>query len=49
MRPKIRGANIGLYQASFLLRDYGFEFEDLPFGANGHLPLQVDPKVGWAK
>ncbi len=38
-----------LYQASFLLRDYGFEFEDLPFGANGHLPLDTDPKVGWAK
>jgi len=37
-----------LYQASFLLRDYGFEFEDLPFNANGHLPLHTDPKVGWA-
>jgi predicted DNA-binding helix-hairpin-helix protein len=38
-----------LYQASFLLRDYGFEFEDLPFGATGNLPLESDPKVGWAK
>ena len=38
-----------LYQASFLLRDYGFEFEDLPFGQNGHLPLDADPKLAWAK
>lgn len=38
-----------LYQASFLLRDYGFEFEDLPFHADGRLPLDVDPKLGWAK
>lgn len=38
-----------LYQASFLLRDYGFEFEDLPFGKSGHLPLDADPKVGWAR
>ena len=38
-----------LYQASFLLRDYGFEFEELPFGPTGHLPLETDPKVGWAK
>jgi predicted DNA-binding helix-hairpin-helix protein len=37
-----------LYQASFLLRDYGFEFEDLPFDPKGHLPLHTDPKVGWA-
>jgi predicted DNA-binding helix-hairpin-helix protein len=38
-----------LYQASFLLRDYGFDLEDLPFKANGHLPVDQDPKVGWAK
>jgi predicted DNA-binding helix-hairpin-helix protein len=38
-----------LYQASFLLRDYGFEFEDLPFTQKGNLPLDVDPKLGWAK
>jgi predicted DNA-binding helix-hairpin-helix protein len=38
-----------LYQASFLLRDYGFEFEDLPFQADGRLPLDADPKLGWAK
>ena len=38
-----------LYQASFLLRDYGFDVEDLPFRADGHLPLNLDPKVGWAR
>jgi len=37
-----------LYQASFLLRDYGFDLEDLPFRADGHLPVDLDPKVGWA-
>lgn len=37
-----------LYQASFLLRDYGFDLEDLPFTPTGRLPLEVDPKLGWA-
>lgn len=40
---------IRLYQASFLLRDYGFGMEELPFRAGGNLPLEVDPKVAWAK
>ena len=38
-----------LYQASFLLRDYGFEFEDLPFSKAGNLPLDADPKLAWAQ
>jgi predicted DNA-binding helix-hairpin-helix protein len=38
-----------LYQASFLLRDYGFDLEDMPFKADGHLPVDLDPKVGWAR
>ena len=37
-----------LYQASFLLRDYDFELEELPFGENGNLPLSTDPKLAWA-
>jgi predicted DNA-binding helix-hairpin-helix protein len=37
-----------LYQASFLLRDYGFEPEDLPFVDGGYLPLGADPKRAWA-
>ncbi len=38
-----------LYQASFLLRDYGFDLEELPFEADGRLPLQTDPKMAWAQ
>jgi predicted DNA-binding helix-hairpin-helix protein len=38
-----------LYQASFLLRDYGFDTEDLPFDpATGNLPQYTDPKLAWA-
>ncbi|GAP14818.1 predicted DNA-binding protein with the Helix-hairpin-helix motif [Longilinea arvoryzae] len=38
-----------LYQASFLLRDYGFCLEDLPFEQTGFLPLTIDPKRAWAE
>jgi predicted DNA-binding helix-hairpin-helix protein len=38
-----------LYQASFLLRDYGFELEELPFETDGRLPVQTDPKLAWAR
>jgi predicted DNA-binding helix-hairpin-helix protein len=38
-----------LYQASFLLRDYGFGYEDLPLTPGGDLPLDVDPKLAWAR
>ncbi len=38
-----------LYQASFLLRDYGFQYEDLPFSGEGKLPLGSDPKLAWAR
>ncbi len=38
-----------LYQASFLLRDYGFDVEDIPFTDNGFLPLRTDPKLAWAR
>jgi predicted DNA-binding helix-hairpin-helix protein len=38
-----------LYQASFLLRDYGFDLEDMPFASNGNLPLPTDPKQAWAQ
>lgn len=41
-----------LYQSSFLLRDYGFSVEELPFQAAGagvgNLPTDVDPKRAWA-
>jgi predicted DNA-binding helix-hairpin-helix protein len=38
-----------LYEASFLLRDYGFNLEELPFDQNGHLPMDEDPKIAWAR
>jgi predicted DNA-binding helix-hairpin-helix protein len=38
-----------LYQASFLLRDYGFDLEDMPFTQDGNLPLPTDPKLAWAQ
>ncbi|HVN15986.1 MAG TPA: hypothetical protein VMT73_09630, partial [Anaerolineales bacterium] len=38
-----------LYQASFLLRDYGFDLEDLPFTKESNLPISTDPKSAWAQ
>jgi predicted DNA-binding helix-hairpin-helix protein len=38
-----------LYEASYLLRDYGFSMEELPFSAEGLLPLDIDPKSAWAR
>jgi predicted DNA-binding helix-hairpin-helix protein len=38
-----------LYQASFLLRDYGWNVEDLPFLTDGNMLLDMDPKRAWAE
>ncbi len=38
-----------LYQASFLLRDYGFDLEEMPFQPEGNLPVEIDPKLAWAR
>jgi predicted DNA-binding helix-hairpin-helix protein len=38
-----------LYQASFLLRDYGYALEDISLDEEGHLPLNKDPKLYWAE
>jgi predicted DNA-binding helix-hairpin-helix protein len=37
-----------LYQSDFLLRQYGFTYDDLIFDAQGNLPLHLDPKTAWA-
>jgi predicted DNA-binding helix-hairpin-helix protein len=37
-----------LYQADFMLRQYGFSAEELPFDRAGNLPLERDPKLAWA-
>jgi predicted DNA-binding helix-hairpin-helix protein len=38
-----------LYQASFLIRDYGYSTEDLVYQNSGNLPLDLDPKLAWAQ
>ncbi len=38
-----------LYQSSFLLRDYDFSMEEMPFAPGGNLPLDLDPKLAWAQ
>ena len=38
-----------LYQASFLLRDYGWSVEDLSFLNDGNLRTDIDPKRAWAE
>lgn len=40
---------VRLYQADFLLRDYGFSFSDFIFLPDGTLPLESDPKLLWAQ
>jgi predicted DNA-binding helix-hairpin-helix protein len=37
-----------LYQADWLLRDYGFAPNEVVYEANGNLPLAMDPKAAWA-
>ncbi|MGQ9490846.1 MAG: radical SAM protein [Anaerolineae bacterium] len=37
-----------LYQADRLVRHYGFDAEELPFGPDGLLPSGLDPKATWA-
>jgi predicted DNA-binding helix-hairpin-helix protein len=44
--PELR--QLRLYQASFLLRDYGYDMEEMPFTQDGNLPLEKDPKSLWA-
>lgn len=40
---------VRLYQAFFLLRDYGFNMEDLDYKKDGFLSLDKDPKTAWAE
>jgi predicted DNA-binding helix-hairpin-helix protein len=37
-----------LYQTDFLMRRYGFKFDELIFRENGNLSLDTDPKEVWA-
>lgn len=38
-----------LYQASFLIRDYGYVLDDFIFDQSSDLPLEKDPKLLWAE
>jgi predicted DNA-binding helix-hairpin-helix protein len=38
-----------LYQTDFLLRQYGFTYDEISFDALGNLPLDTDPKTMWAR
>ncbi len=38
-----------LYQASYLIRDYGYSMEELPFEQFGNLPVNIDPKLALAQ
>ncbi len=38
-----------LYQADYLIRDYGFSQEELVFNPEGNLLLDRDPKLAWAQ
>lgn len=38
-----------LYQSDWLLRKYGFAFQDLVFDQTGNLPREADPKLMWAQ
>ncbi len=46
--PESKKREHRLYQADFLIRDYGFSWKDLPF-ENGRLPEDKDPKEAWAE
>jgi predicted DNA-binding helix-hairpin-helix protein len=37
-----------LYQVDYLLHDYGFAADEVVFGPEGNLPLNLDPKTAWA-
>jgi predicted DNA-binding helix-hairpin-helix protein len=37
-----------LYQAAYLMRDYGFAPTEVVYAPNGNLPLGRDPKTAWA-
>jgi predicted DNA-binding helix-hairpin-helix protein len=37
-----------LYQATYLMGDYGFSKDEVVYQPGGNLPLSVDPKTAWA-
>ncbi|MGC8894261.1 MAG: radical SAM protein [candidate division WOR-3 bacterium] len=49
MAPENPKRTARLYQADFLLRDYGFSADDIPMDENERVPTGADPKMIWAK
>ena len=37
-----------LYQADWLIRQYNFQIDEIPFEADGNISLKMDPKEAWA-
>lgn len=49
-RPAVESIReLRLYQSSFLLRDYQWDVEELPFLPDGSLRTDIDPKQAWAE
>jgi predicted DNA-binding helix-hairpin-helix protein len=46
--PSPSTRELRLYQASYLLRDFGFSLEELVYKQSGNLSLNEDPKLAWA-
>jgi len=49
LAPSADLRELRLYQASFLLRDYGWDVEETPFLSDGNLRLDIDPKRAYAE
>jgi predicted DNA-binding helix-hairpin-helix protein len=47
--PASRKREQRLYQASFLIRDYHYAWNELHFDPDGNLPVGLDPKAAWAE
>ncbi len=47
--PEHQDRVLRLYQSDFLLRDYGFQVNELPIQEDGSLNLEHDPKKWWAE
>lgn len=49
MPPENPKRTARLYQADFLIREYGFSADDLPVDEDGRLRSGADPKMAWAR
>ncbi len=49
MRVRLGQRRCRLYQSDFMLRDYGFGYDELPFDEHGLLPRDRTPKQAWAE